>query len=298
MTVREVDQAPSVLAQYARAVLPSVPGVGSLPGVRHAGEDVPDLTLVHRGVTTDLDRLAAYTRVCGLRYASTLPATYPHLAAFPLQMALMAETSFPFVPMGLVHLRNTITQHRPIAVTETLEVSTHAQDLRPHPKGRLVDLVATAESAGEHVWDERMTLLARGHSGSGAERTTPPLEGLQPPAGMTRWRLPTDLGRRYAAVSGDRNPIHLYAVSAKAFGFPRQIAHGLWTKARSLAAMEGRLPDAYTVEVEFAKPLLLPGVVEFGAEDDGGQTVFGVRTPSRGEHPARTHLVGRVTPAG
>ena len=60
------------------------------------------------------------------------------------------------------------------------------------------------------------------------------------------WRLPADLGRRYAAVSGDHNPIHLYPLTAKAFGFPRQIAHGMWTKARCVAAMENRLPDAVT----------------------------------------------------
>ena len=75
------------------------------------------------------------------------------------------------------------------------------------------------------------------------------------------WRLGGDLGRRYAAVSGDRNPIHLHALTAKPFGFPRAIAHGMWTKARCLAALEGRLPDAFSVDVRFRKPILLPGRV-------------------------------------
>ena len=66
------------------------------------------------------------------------------------------------------------------------------------------------------------------------------------PTGTVEWRLPGDLGRRYAAVSGDRNPIHLYPLTAKALGFPRQIAHGMWSLARCVAALENRLPDAVT----------------------------------------------------
>ena len=35
---------------------------------------------------------------------------------------------------------------------------------------------------------------------------------LEPPPVDAQWRLPGDLGRRYAAVSGDRNPIHMHAL--------------------------------------------------------------------------------------
>jgi acyl dehydratase len=55
-------------------------------------------------------------------------------------------------------------------------------------------------------------------------------------------RAPADIGRRYGLVSGDMNPIHLSAPSAKLFGFRQAIAHGLWTKARALAAMLPRQP--------------------------------------------------------
>ena len=83
------------------------------------------------------------------------------------------------------------------------------------------------------------------------------------PTGGVQWKLPADLGRTYAGVSGDHNPIHLYPLTAKALGFPRQIAHGMWTLARSIAAIENRLPDAVTVEVAFKKPVFLPGTVAF-----------------------------------
>jgi acyl dehydratase len=103
------------------------------------------------------------------------------------------------------------------------------------------------------------------------------------------WRLPGDLGRRYGAVSGDRNPIHLHALTARAFGFPRAIAHGMWTKARALAALEATLPDAYTVDVAFKKPILLPGRVTFAAEEGR----FVVRSA---KDPDVIHLEGTVTP--
>jgi acyl dehydratase len=107
-------------------------------------------------------------------------------------------------------------------------------------------------------------------------------------AGAVTWKLPGDLGRRYGAISGDRNPIHLHALSARLFGFKQAIAHGMWTKARALAALEP-LPDAYTVDVEFKKPIFLPGRVTFAA--DNGR--FVVRSA---KNPDITHLEGTVTP--
>lgn len=108
------------------------------------------------------------------------------------------------------------------------------------------------------------------------------------------WKLEGDLGRRYAAVSGDRNPIHLHALTAKPLGFPRAIAHGMWTKARCLAALESRLPDAFSVDVRFRKPILLPGRVEFASSTQGEQIDFAVRDAKRGT----PHLDGQVGPLG
>ncbi|WP_370614209.1 MaoC family dehydratase [Mumia sp. Pv 4-285] len=295
MTVRQFEHAPATLPLYLRAALPALPGVGRLPGVRHVAGAVPDVTLERTRVTTDLDDLAAYASVCGFGMRGTLPVTYPHMAAFGLQMTLMTDTAFPFAPMGLVHLRNSITQHRPIAVTESYAVSVYATRLRDHPKGRLIDLVSTARVGDEVVWEETMTLLRRGGGGSAEERRAP-LDGVEAPARTATWRLDAGLGRRYGAVSGDRNPIHLSRVTAKAFGFPRQIAHGMWTKARALAAIENRLPAAYTVDAEFRRPILLPATVGFGQDADGDRILFGVTGRARDDQPAPTHLVGRVVP--
>jgi acyl dehydratase len=128
-----------------------------------------------------------------------------------------------------------------------------------------------------------------------AKSTAPGAPGEDDGAALTasaEWRLGGDLGRRYGAVSGDRNPIHLHSLTAKPLGFPSAIAHGMWTKARCLAALEGRLPDAFSVDVRFRKPIRLPGRVEFLSEAGGEEIHFAVRDPQR-QIP---HLDGCVKP--
>ena len=292
MTTRVFTKAPATLPLMLKAALPAIPVVGGLPGIRHATGSAPDLVLERTGVVTDPAHLDAYNEICGFPRTDHLPATYPHMAAFGLHMTLMTDTSFPFAPMGLVHLRNTITQHRPVRPDEVLDVSVRAAGLRPFPKGSLIDLVTTVGAAGETVWEETTTLFSR-HRGGSAETTPAPLAGVEAPDGVVHWKLAGNLGRRYGAISGDRNPIHLHPVTAKAFGFPTNIAHGMWTLARSLSAVQNRLPAAFTNDVEFRKPILLPSTVVFGSRADGDVLTFGVtaaRKPS-------THLVGRIVPA-
>jgi acyl dehydratase len=276
-----------MLPLYARAVAPAVPGLSMLPGVRRGSKDLPDLELVQQGVRIDRDRQAAYAQVCGFALRDVVPATYPHILAFPLHMALMTDGAFPFAPMGLVHVANRITQHRPVRSGEALDLTVRAADLRPHPKGRQFDVVSEARVGGELVWSGLSTMLRRG---GGGEASSTPREERPVPSGATRWRLSGDLGRRYAAVSGDRNPIHLYGATAKAFGFPRQIAHGMWSKARCLAALESRLPEAFEVDVEFKKPILLPATVAFGSERGADGADFGLTDANKGT----PHLVGSV----
>ena len=289
MATKQFDKDPTGIALMLKAALPAIPIVGGLPGIKHAKGVVPDLELVRKNVTTVAEHLEAYNEVCGFARADTLPATYPHMAAFGLHMALMTDTAFPFAPMGLVHLRNSITQHRPIGVDETFDVSVRAAGLRPHPKGRLVDLLTTVTIDGEVVWEEVTTLFSRGKGGS-KEESRAPLAGVDAPDGVVHWKMAGNLGRRYGAVSGDRNPIHLYPITAKAFGFPTNIAHGMWTKAHCLAALQNKLPDAYTVHVEFKKPILLPTTAIFGSEPAVDGFLFGVK----GSRKPVTHLTGRI----
>ena len=88
----------------------------------------------------------------------------------------------------------------------------------------------------------------------------------------------------------------MHALTAKPLGFPAAIAHGMWTKARALAALESRLPDAFAADVRFRRPILLPAKVEFATQDEhqGEEIDFTVR--GRGEKRGNRHLDGRVIP--
>jgi acyl dehydratase len=283
---------------FLRAGAALVPGASALPFVAGGGKEIPDLELVLTDVEIDRDRLAAYDRVCGFSLRDELPSTFVHVLAFPLHLALMTDGSFPFPAVGLVHIENQITQHRPVRLGERLSIRVRATELEPHPRGQQFSLVSEARVGQELVWEEVSVNLRRGapRPGSSAPASaTPaaPSTELPMPTQSAQWVLHGDLGRRYAAVSGDHNPIHVHPLTAKLFGFPSAIAHGMWTKARSLAALEGRLPDAYTVEVSFRRPILLPATVAFselGAT--AGAISFGVRDAKKGT----PHLVGSVRP--
>lgn len=278
------------LPVMVKAALPVVPGVNLLPGIRKTGGALPDDSRVRHDVPVDAGHVAAYARLCGFPRKDTLPLPYPHLLAFGLHMEIMTAGSFPFPAVGTVHLENSITQHRPIGLDEELQVTARPDHLRAHPKGQVFDMLTTVHSRGELVWEETSTFLRRGRGSDDAPAGSRFPEA--PPHGIT-WQLPADLGRRYAAVSGDRNPIHLYPLTAKAFGFPRQIAHGMWTMARCVGALENRLPDAVTVAVAFKKPVLLPGTVAFGSRAVDEGWAFSLSSPRSGA----PHLAGVARPA-
>lgn len=290
MTTRIMSTEPNGLGLALKAALPAVPVIGNLPGVRHKQGDLPKWDLLRSDVSTDLAALERYNEVCGFVRSDTLPATYPHIAAHVMHMKLMTDTEFPFTPLGAVHLRNRITQHRPIGREELYDLRLTASEITPHPKGQLVHLNTEARVGKELVWDETMSVLFRGKQ-RGDEPETSVLAGVKPPKGPVHWNLGSDLGRRYGAISGDQNPIHLYPLTARAFGFPRQIAHGMWTKAKALSSLQNRLPDAFTVTVEFKRPILLPSTVVFGTESLDGDTIFGVQSKRDGV----PHMVGRLT---
>lgn len=291
MSVRELQEPPNLAVLYAKAAASGALSATPLGG---RADGLPDEELVVRDVEVDRDHLADYDRVCGFRLRDQLPPTYPHIVAFPLAVELMARRDFPFAMPGLVHVGNRITQLRPIHASEPLTVQVSLRDLRPHPKGKQFDAVTQVTVGEERVWSEASTYLRRG--GGGDESAEEPGPGRSLPAESSYsaiWRVPSDIGRRYASVSGDRNPIHLSQLTARPFGQPSSIAHGMWTKARALAAFEGALPEEYTVDVRFRKPIRLPSKVAFTShrEKDGGW-LFSLDSPD-GEHP---HLLGEIRP--
>ena len=275
-----------MITQYGKAALRLVPFVGG-------GDELPAEEIVREGVSIDRERLTAYQRVCGFRVSDALPATYPHMLAFPLSMDLMTRLDFPFGVIGLVHVANEISQDRPLTADEPLDVRVRTADLRDHERGRQFDVVAEASTRGETVWRSTSTYLSRG-AGTGSSEAPPSKNGkgrTGPPPPSAIWAIPGDQGRRYAGVSGDNNPIHLYPLTARLFGFPRPIAHGMWVKARCLAALDGHLPGAFTVSVRFKLPVLLPAKAGFATWTEGARREFSVHDARSG----KPHVAGTVT---
>lgn len=285
--VVELDESPSLAGLYARAASPLSGG-----GNGRGGDEpsLPAQHLVLRRVPLDRDQVAAYAEVCGFTLTDELPQTYLHMLAFPLQIKLMSGDGFPFPMLGMVHVRQRIEVVRPVTADEAVDVEVWLEDLRPHAKGSQFTVRSQVRSADEVVWDGTSTYLSR-HS----QDAEPPAE--EHPADAVavdqlpltaEWRIAGDRGRRYGRVSGDVNPIHMTALSAKAFGFPRAIAHGMWTMARAVAALEGRLPDAVDIDVAFKTPLLIPGRVTYATEQVGDAWHFAVRDDDDG----KPHLAG------
>lgn len=278
---------------------------------RRAGR--PDATLPTERLTlpaapTAPGPLAAYRTICGFPEAGAggggearggagpggagpgaLPLTYPHVLAFPLAMRLMTGRGFPLPVVGLVHTWFEACGHRAVRADEGIQLTVYAEELKAHRRGTEVTMVTEARVDGELVWESRSGYLSRHPTQATAtgRREETDAEGL--PA-LREWRLPGDLGRRYGAVSGDRNPIHLHPLTARLFGFPRAIAHGMWTVARCLAEAESDGPGRQlrTVRADFKAPVLLPATVVYAA--DPGGNAFALRSPS-----GRVHLTGAVT---
>jgi acyl dehydratase len=266
-------------ASYGRALLRQLPLVGA------RGDTLPDTELVAQA-TVERDALRAYDEVCGFRLSDAAPPTYLHVLAFPLAMRLMTSGDFPFAVMGLVHIANRIEQRRAARAAEPLELRVHAEGLAEHDRGRQFDIVSEAFADGERIWLEHSSYLRREGGGSSHARRDAP----EPPRGGAVWRVPGDAGRRYAGVSGDRNPIHLHGLTARLFGQPRPIAHGMWLKARCLAALEGRVPEAATTSVRFKLPVPLGSKVAFTSREAAGGRDFELRAARDG----RPHLTGNV----
>ena len=294
MASEELDRPPSLTGLYPRAVTGALTELPrKLPGLRRGGDPaLPDKELVVHDVEVDREHVAHYAHVCGFRLTNVLPPTYPHMSTFPLQMKLMTDGAFPFPAMGLVHVENRIEQRRPIQVGEKLGFTVRAENLREHERGVQFDMVADATADGEPVWHSTSTYLRRQSGGGGTSSKSK--KESQPPPAKSVWKVDDDIGRRYAGVSGDINPIHMHALSARLFGFPKPIAHGMWLKARCLAALEGQLPDALRVEVAFKLPLMLPAKVAFSSSPAGqGGRDFAVHDAKRG----KPHLTGSVRSA-
>ncbi|MGH8462308.1 MAG: MaoC family dehydratase [Stenotrophobium sp.] len=261
-----LSKLPSPLSLYAQAA-------GSARRRPGAQIEIPRLSVRIDNFRANPAQLAGYNKVCGFADAGTLPITFPQVMATGLQMYLMIQPQFPLPLLGLVHLRNSIVQTRPLRADESFTVDVSLGEARSVRSGLEFDVVTEYLAEETVVYRALMTVLHRIAGPRGGKSKPEPLD-----AELVEYRnfdVPADIGRRYAMVGKDFNPIHLTAASARLFGFKRAIAHGMWSLARCAALLqEGRSTSPCELQVQFKQPLFLPGKVALKFRDTGGQTQF------------------------
>lgn len=248
---------------------------------------IPRLDMELRPQPLDLPRLTAYRQLCGFPAGPYLPPTWPQVQAGALHLHMLTDARFPLPAMGIVHLRNHIWQARPIFVDEPLHYACHLKPARSTPKGDEIDLVTEATVSGLLVWRSVITMLSRARQRPVADGGPKPVVSETARPEVLRSviaRVPEDMGRRYARVAGDFNPIHQYAWMAQGFGFKRAIVHGMWSLGRCLAQSAEYLPRGpVTFDVTFQRPVFLPStvVVNITRDESGG---LGFEVVSRDGH--------------
>ncbi|CAN5256800.1 3-hydroxyacyl-thioester dehydratase HtdX [soil metagenome] len=278
-----MTEQPSGLANLARAA------AGALPFVKR-GDTLPARTLTVDELPIERSHVAAYAAATGLRYGDTVPLTYPFAVTFPTVMALITAFDFPFAAMGSVHVENHISQHLPIAVTDTIGIKARTENLREHRKGLLVDVVTDVSVGNDLAWHQVTTFLHQQRTSLSDEPKAPPQKQHKLPPPNSLLRISPRQIRRYAAAGGDHNPIHTNSIAAKLFGFPTVIAHGMYSAAAVLANIEGQLPDAVSYHVKFGKPVILPATAGVYIDHVDNGWDISVRNMSKG-YP---HLTGTV----
>lgn len=247
------------------------------------------------GLAIDHRRVADYDALCSYGDERTIALTYPHVLAFALQMAIMTHREFPLSILGLIHTHNRIRRYRTVRFDEPLNVCVEIGNWRELESAREFDLDTHlyAGNNGEAlVWSERSTMRARRSSARQGNRrrvdeSPPELEF----ATCERWSMPANLGRRYARIAGDYNPIHLGRLPARLFGFTRPIATGMWLQARAAAALDPMLDrEAVEMTIAFKKPVPLPAERDLVLDDSNSDDM----TFALVDRPSRTlHLRGR-----
>ncbi len=222
-------------------------------------ESLEPVVYVRPAVTLDALAMAAYTQVCAGTPDQGVPLLYPQMLTFPLAMAYFASSYCPWPAMGTVHLANHVQQHTPIHAGDVLRVEMQTGQLLAHDKGQVFNLEFRVLKDDQLVWKATQTLLRLGVKNPVGPAYASALNNDHPLSLQSSFVADGGIGRRYGRISGDLNPIHLSALSARIFGFRRAIAHGMWTQARALTAMLPRQAIAQAqVHVEFKTPLFLP----------------------------------------
>lgn len=257
-------------------------------------QELPAVVFRQHGLRADSLRCAEYRRLCGEGPPDLMPPVYPHILATPLQLNLLASEYFPLPLAGLVHMGQEIEWYQTLPLDTVLDVDCRMHGPFDSDFGWEFVMETEARAGGELVWRECLRFLKPDPS----RRTRPKRRGREGDATrfvpLLHLQFPEDTGRRYARVSGDWNPIHLWQFTARRFGFRKPIAHGMFTLARCLAVLEARgvRLAGMKLEANFRAPVMLPAFTNFSLSEKHAKERFALTDARKG----RILLEGRLSP--
>ncbi|NMH60657.1 MaoC/PaaZ C-terminal domain-containing protein [Alteromonas ponticola] len=220
-------------------------------------------------------RLTTFNRLHDWRETYLHPC-FAQFLGLPQIINALAHRHSPFPLMGLVHVGNLIDVIE-LVRNEDLRIDCHLGAIRPHARGVSVDIRMQVFQRDILCMTASSQYLYRITSDDTTERVSPTLPSLSIPADEVtseRNLLPfdEDVGRKYARLSGDFNPIHLFKLSAKLFGFKTHIAHGMHVLALALSRLHNNdslFAQPATITNQFNHPVALPCLATLlRAEDD------------------------------
>lgn len=247
-------------------------------------DTVPRVVYRQRGVRADAAKVAAYRHVCGEGPPERMPPLYPHVLATPLQLNLLDSDDFPLSLAGLVHLGQVVEWRQPLRMDDTLDIECAMSGPEDHDYGWMFRLDTRVLRGRECVWREEISFLKPDPS----RRVRPKRRGREGDAShfvpLLHLQFTEDAGRRYAKVSGDWNPIHLWPLTSKPFGFKRPIAHGMYSLARCLAVLEARGVDlaGMKLDAQFRAPVMLPAFANFSLSEKRPDEIFALTDARKG----------------
>jgi len=242
-------------------------------------------------VFIDREWVRQYNAVCGFK-EDEISLTAPQVVASPLHMFLLSRPEHPMPMLGMVHLHNSIECSKALEYGTAYDVLVTVGETRAIALGLEFD-VHTEFLVGEEVhWRSVMTILCRVKGMSKSGNKPAPAEPLSAVgAQYAAVKVPENQGRKYAKVSNDYNPIHLYAQTAKMFGFKQAIVHGMWTAAKTLSIVQANLgAPAAKFDLSFKQPVFLPSGISVKHVTADGAAKFEVLA----ERDSKVLMVGSI----